>query len=57
MTSVQIIWLCSIAAILVVLAWTAVSVFHLHPLRFLRRHHIIGIEKYDFLYDDDDCDE
>ena len=57
MTSVQIIWLCSIAAILVVLAGTAGSVFHLHPLRFLRRHHIIGIEKYDFLYDDDDCDE
>lgn len=57
MTSVQIIWLCSVAVILLALAGIATHVFHLHPMRFLRRHHFIGIERYDFLYDDDDCDE
>ncbi|MDE6346845.1 MAG: hypothetical protein K2L55_09260 [Muribaculaceae bacterium] len=57
MTSVQIIWLCSVAVILLALAGIATQVFHLHPMRFLRRHHFIGIERYDFLYDDDDCDE
>lgn len=57
MSSVQIIWLCSVAAILLVLAVMGARVLHLHPLRYMRRHHIIGIERYDFLYDDDDCDE
>lgn len=57
MTTVQIIWMSSIAVILLLLAVMAVMVFHLHPLRYLRRHHVIGIEHYDFLYDDDDCDE
>lgn len=57
MTSVQIIWSCSIAAILIAMAIAAVCSGHIHPLRYLRRHHIIGIENYDFMYDDDDCDE
>lgn len=57
MTTVQIIWMSSIAVILLLLVVMAIMVFHLHPLRYLRRHHVIGIEHYDFLYDDDDCDE
>lgn len=57
MTSVQIIWSCSIAAILLAMAIAAVCSGHFHPLRYLSRHHIIEIENYDFMYDDDDCDE
>lgn len=57
MTTVQIIWMSCIAVILLLLVVMAVMVYHLHPLHYMRRHHFFGIEHYDFLYDDDDCDE
>lgn len=57
MTSVQIIWLCSVAVILIALVVIGARAYHIHPLRYLSKHHFFGIETYDFLYNDDDCDE
>lgn len=57
MNTIQLIWLVCIGVIMTGMLVLFFITLNIHPFRFLKKHNIIGLEHYDCLFDDDDCDE